>query len=132
MCVCHHCDTSICVNPNHLFVGTNAENEADKVKKGRQSRGEKHRKALQHLDRKGEASPTAKLNWEKVKQIRASKESQRKVAKKYGVSQTVISNIKLEKTWRLDNGWILKRKSRRDVQERPRRQPEAPAVSRLD
>jgi DNA invertase Pin-like site-specific DNA recombinase len=104
MCVCHHCDTSICVNPNHLFVGTNAENEADKVKKGRQSRGEKHRKALQHLDRKGEASPTAKLNWEKVKQIRASKESQRKVAKKYGVSQTVISNIKLEKTWRLDNG----------------------------
>lgn len=44
--VLHHCDNPPCCNPRHLFLGTNADNVADKVAKGRQSRGEAHSIAI--------------------------------------------------------------------------------------
>ena len=40
--VCHTCDNPLCCNPNHLYLGTNKSNTADKVRRGRSMRGHKH------------------------------------------------------------------------------------------
>lgn len=40
--VCHTCDIPICINPTHLFLGTDQDNHTDKTNKGRQSKGETH------------------------------------------------------------------------------------------
>jgi hypothetical protein len=88
MFVCHHCDNPPCVNPAHLFLGTSEENTADRHRKGRDARGE----------RQG----PAKLNEEKVREIRAllaKGEKQRDVARRFGVSQRAVQFIHSRRHW---------------------------------
>lgn len=46
LCVCHRCDNPRCMRPDHMFLGTDADNMADCAAKGRKSQGPKHAEAL--------------------------------------------------------------------------------------
>lgn len=86
--VCHRCDTPACVNYKHLFIGTQAENVADMVGKGRH----------QH----GSANGMAKLDDSKVLEIlrrtRAG-ETKAEVSRSIGISRSAISMIASGKRW---------------------------------
>jgi len=84
--VCHRCDNPRCINPEHLFLGTNFDNHLDKMAKGRQARGER--------------AGHAKLTEDAVREIRASSGSHTALAAKYGVGPGAIRNIRIGKTWR--------------------------------
>lgn len=88
--VCHHCDNPACVNPKHLFLGTQQDNVADMVKKERQLRGQKVH--------------TVKLTAEKVQEIRILRfrdnYSHQKLAEKFGVSDEQIRCICLWVYWK--------------------------------
>lgn len=85
MVICHRCDNPRCVNADHLFVGTQADNMRDMVEKGRST--------------SGEANPRAKLTKADVVAIRASDKSSREVAPLYGVSPGHIRSIRSGKKW---------------------------------
>ena len=84
--VLHKCDNRKCVNPEHLFSGTSADNMADMVAKGRQAHG--HRNGH------------AKLNAEKVKAIRSEIGLHREIGAKYGVTRSLVSMIRSGRIWR--------------------------------
>jgi len=88
--VLHHCDTPLCVRPDHLFLGTQADNMHDCKVKGR-ARGPSF---------KGEEHPMAKLTVQDVREIRGSAQSCRVMAARFNVVYTHISSIRRRKTWR--------------------------------
>lgn len=83
--ILHRCDTPKCVNPDHLFLGDQTVNMADKTKKGRQNRGETHGKA--------------KLTENDIRAIRADTRLHREIAADYGVTFVTISDIKRRRSW---------------------------------
>ena len=89
-CVCHKCDNRGCVNPDHLFIATNAENLKDRDRKGRQSRGEDHCCAVLT---KNQVIIIRK--WYSYGDI-----GQRPLAKYFSVSRRTISAIVHRKTWK--------------------------------
>jgi len=95
MLVLHKCDTPGCINTNHLFIGTYQDNADDKVRKGRQAKGDR----LAHPRAAGERNGNAKLTEEDVRAIRATNEPQRRIAERFGVTQAIISKIKRNEVW---------------------------------
>lgn len=90
--VCHKCDTPLCFNPNHLFIGTPKENTIDSSKKGRLAtiKGESHKNAkLKNADIKT------------ILQLRNGGMKLRELSEIYGVSFQLISEITRGRRWNL-------------------------------
>lgn len=88
--VCHECDVPWCINQDHLFLGTNKDNIADRQQKGR-TVGPRH---------VGEDRPQSRLTDDRVREILTSLEDSASLARRFDVSRTTVSNVRLGKTWR--------------------------------
>lgn len=81
--VCHKCDNTLCVNPEHLFLGTDSDNQIDRVMKWRHN--------------------TRKLTVEDVLEIRKRRtagEFLHTIAKDFGVHLGTVHDIATRKTWK--------------------------------
>jgi hypothetical protein len=87
--VCHHCDTPSCVNPDHLFLGTQADNLRDMTQKERHQFGSQHHSALISDD-----------DVLAIRDRRAKGEKGLALAAEFGLSQASISDIYHGRTWR--------------------------------
>jgi hypothetical protein len=84
----HTCDNPLCINPDHLILGTQAQNVADREARGRRK------------DINGEKIGTSKLTAEQVYEIRASELSYAHLAEIYNVDKSNIAAIKTGKSWK--------------------------------
>lgn len=90
LCICHTCDNRLCINPDHLWVGTRADNNRDKMEKGR------------HVGSPGIRNGRAILTEEQVIIIRSMKGqyTAHYIAEMFGVKSVTISKLLQGKTWR--------------------------------
>jgi hypothetical protein len=90
MYVCHKCDNPVCSNPDHLFLGSQADNVRDMHSKGRA-----HKRGLP-----GEAHHSSKLTNELVMEIRRTTDSDATLSKRLKISRATIHSARHGKTWR--------------------------------
>ena len=88
MLVLHTCDNRKCCNPDHMFLGSHADNHADKKAKGRQARGSGHGCAI--LDEDSVA---------KIRQLLSEGVTCALIGRSFGVSRYAISDIKNGRSW---------------------------------
>lgn len=89
--VLHKCDNPSCVRPDHLFLGTQAQNNADMIAKGR------------HRSVAGEANHNAKATCDVVREMRArhrAGESAASLGRQFGISNGNACNIVKGKAWK--------------------------------
>jgi len=86
MFVCHRCDTRLCVNPAHLFIGTPTDNMSDRDSKGRQA--------------KGTSFGRSKLNDAAVREILSSPLSDSALARQFAVTKGAINHVRHRRNWR--------------------------------
>lgn len=86
--ICHACDNPPCVNPAHLWIGTELENIKDRDTKKRVAHGEKHY--------------NCKLSDADILTIFNAKGTQKAIAEKFGIDQSWVSDIKNKKTARVE------------------------------
>lgn len=83
MRVLHKCDNPGCVNPDHLFLGTQADNVWDMLAKGRGKRAD---------PTQGRTQPLTDEEREQIKEL-CKTLSQREVASKFGITQPTVSRL---------------------------------------
>jgi hypothetical protein len=96
LCVLHHCDNTLCVNPLHLWLGTQLDNIRDRETKGRGNY------SGITLDQRGEKNRRAKLKNSDIPEIRRllkAGHTQREIAKLFNICQATIYLIKHGKQW---------------------------------
>ncbi len=92
MFACHKCDRPACCNPEHIFLGSMADNTRDMLDKGRGRNGE----------RAGESIGTSKLTAEQIKEIRSPQYETwilNDIAARFGVSISAICSILNRRSW---------------------------------
>lgn len=101
--VLHKCDVRSCVNPDHLYLGTDADNKADMVRRARSAKGDRSG-ARTHPEKipRGEASAASKLTSSQVAEIRTLPRGYGtgvRIAERFGISQMTVSDIRCGRTW---------------------------------
>jgi len=87
--VCHKCDNPPCCNPNHLFLGTQEENHADKARKGRSPKGSRNW-----------MSNISERHVLEIRQLRKDGLTNQQIARRFACSPSTISHICTGRTWK--------------------------------